>query len=136
RAIRRMISDMQNKGMSVKNSYFGYRSYGHQAQLYNEYIGIYGKVGADRIAARPGHSEHQTGLAFDIQLGGQFEINWIARNAHRYGFIVRYPAGKELITGYQYEFWHLRYVGNKATNIYNSGKTLEEYYNFPGGGYK
>ncbi|WP_143602654.1 M15 family metallopeptidase, partial [Floricoccus penangensis] len=141
RAIRRMISDMQNRGYNVSNSYSGYRSYGVQSQLYQSYVNRDGRYLADTYSARPGHSEHQTGLVFDLinwngaLIESNNEATWIAQNAHKYGFIVRYPRGKEYITGYQYEPWHLRYVGNKATSIYNSGKSLEEYYGILGGGY-
>ncbi|MCA1320260.1 D-alanyl-D-alanine carboxypeptidase family protein [Bacillus tianshenii] len=116
-----------------------YRSYSTQRSLYDNYVKVYGKAKADTFSALPGHSEHQTGLAFDI--GGKdsshwaedsfaytAEGKWLARNAHHYGFIVRYPKGKEHITGYQYEPWHFRYVGvTNATNIFNSGLSLEEY---------
>lgn len=90
------------------------------------------------MSARPGHSEHQTGLVIDVVTpgGNMFAFSethqslWVNRNAHRFGFIVRYRFGKEHITGYQPEAWHLRYVGTKAaTEIYNSGLTLDEYLN-------
>lgn len=118
----------------------GYRSYATQASLYNGYVDKYGQEYADKYSARPGTSEHQTGLAMDItaesvnlQLDDNFgktkEGLWLASNAHRFGFIIRYPEGMENITGYFYEPWHVRYLGvNLATNVYNSGLTLEEYY--------
>jgi D-alanyl-D-alanine carboxypeptidase len=124
----------------------GYRSYAKQEQLYNSYVANDGQAAADTYSARPGFSEHQTGLAVDIGEGGSCDLEtcfentasakWVAANAYKYGFIVRYMKGKEASTGYQYEPWHLRYLGvSEATSVYNSGKTLEEYYGIPGGGY-
>ena len=96
--------------------------YVYQKQLYDGYVAQMGQDEADKISARPGTSEHQTGLAFDVTLpsgecfletclGAMPEGEWIAANAYKYGWIVRYPEGKEDITGYSYEPWHLRYVG-------------------------
>lgn len=139
--LRLLIQDMQRAGLNISNSYSGYRSYNYQANLYQNYVNNYGQVAADTFSARPGYSEHQTGLAFDLlhQDGSLVEntpeANWIAQNAHRYGFIVRYQAGKEAITGYQAEPWHIRYVGSIATDIYQSGLTLEEYLGVAGGEY-
>ncbi len=113
----------------------GYRSYEYQSGLYERYARNYGKEEADRFSARPGHSEHQTGLAFDLNsINDSFteteECEWVALHAHEYGFIVRYPEGKEDITGYKYEPWHLRYLGKEtASAVYESGLTLEEYLN-------
>lgn len=140
-AARRMIADMQNAGMNISNSYSGFRNYNYQARLYQGYVSSYGQASADTFSARPGFSEHQTGLAFDLLhrdgqlVTGATEVNWIANNAHKYGFIVRYKAGKESITGYQAEPWHLRYIGDRATAIWQSGLTLEEYLSVPGGSY-
>ena len=139
--IRKLIRDMQRQGYAISSSYSGYRSYSYQASLYNSYVNSSGQAQADRFSARPGYSEHQTGLAFDlIHSNGSLvqtsrEVTWIANNAHKYGFIVRYPNGKEGITGYMPEPWHLRYVGSQASAIYASGLTLEEYLGVPGGGY-
>lgn len=139
--VRNLISEMQTLGFNISNSYSGFRSFETQAGLYQNYVNGYGKAEADTFSARAGYSEHQTGLAFDLLHGdgtlvvNNNEVNWIAQNAHRFGFIVRYKAGKEHITGYQAEPWHLRYVGNIATDIYNSGLTLEEYLGVSGGGY-
>ena len=111
----------------------GYRSYSYQSTLYNNYVSRDGKAAADRYSARPGHSEHQTGMAFDMNsLSQSFEDTpegkWLARNCWRYGFIIRYPKEKESITGYMYEPWHVRYLGTElAEKVYNSGLTLEEY---------
>lgn len=117
-AARRMIADMQHQGLNISNAYSGYRSYYHQDRLYQGYVASYGQARADTFSARPGHSEHQSGLAFDLlhQNGslvtGANEASWIAANAHQYGFIVRYQPGKEHITGYSAEPWHLRYIGD------------------------
>lgn len=111
----------------------GFRSYATQKSLYNSYVNRDGKAAADRYSARPGHSEHQTGLAFDINkanssFAGTPEAKWLAENCHKYGFIIRYPEGKESITGYIYEPWHIRYLGvDIATAVSNSGLCLEEY---------
>ena len=114
-----------------------YRSYNTQIGLYNRYASVDGKALADTYSARAGYSEHQTGLAIDIvkrggTLGGfetTKEFKWMKDNSYKYGFILRYPSGKEWITGYQYEPWHYRYVGvEAATQIYNEGITFEEYY--------
>lgn len=118
----------------------GYRSYYTQVQLYNSYVKKDGQAAADRYSARPGNSEHQTGLAFDVcvtnsacdlqQSFGQTPSGkWLAQHAYEYGFIVRYLDGKEAITGYQYEPWHLRYVGKDlALQLHNSGQTMEEFF--------
>ena len=114
----------------------GFRSYSTQDRIYNNYVARDGKQMADTYSARPGHSEHQTGLAFDVnQINDTFndsaEAKWLANNCYKYGFILRYPQGKEDITGYKYESWHFRYVGvDLATKLYNNGDwiTLEEYF--------
>jgi LAS superfamily LD-carboxypeptidase LdcB len=111
----------------------GFRSYASQASIYNSLVAQVGVAGADRDTARPGHSEHQTGLTVDLNcicegFGYQADGQWVAANAHRFGFIVRYPQGKEPVTGYIWEPWHLRYLGvENATAVYNSGLSLEEY---------
>lgn len=126
----------------------GYRSYSYQANLYNSYVARDGKIAADTYSARPGFSEHQLGLAGDVGnsngscdletcFGDSAAGKWIASNAQNYGFIVRYPRGKELETGYQYEPWHLRYLGiDIAKSVYSSGETLDQYYNITAGGYE
>ena len=112
----------------------GFRSYATQERIYNNYVAADGQAEADTYSARPGHSEHQSGLAIDVNsLSSSFaetaEGIWLAENCHKYGFILRYPAGKTDITGYIYEPWHIRYVGVEiATAIYESGLCLEEYY--------
>lgn len=111
----------------------GYRSYNYQADLYNSYVARDGQAAADRYSARPGHSEHQSGLAMDVgaidnNYGNTPAGKWLAEHCADYGFILRYPQGKENITGYMYEPWHIRYVGVQyAQEIMNSDLTLEEY---------
>ena len=120
----------------------GYRSYNFQISLYNGYVESQGQSVADSQSARPGYSEHQTGLAADLGSVSSPECNvmqcfadtpegkWLAVNAYKYGFIIRYPAGKQSVTGYEYEPWHIRYVGKQiALNMHNRNtETLEEYY--------
>ena len=112
----------------------GYRSYYDQRYLYNMYCNRDGKAAADKYSARPGYSDHQTGMAIDVNnasdsFSGTREAKWLANNCAKYGFIIRYPKGKEAYTGYQYESWHIRYVGTPlAQNITNSGLSLEEYF--------
>ncbi len=118
----------------------GYRDYETQERIYSSYLATRGKDAADRISARPGHSEHQLGYAVDIVTHGyglvvEFEESdefaWLVDNAHRFGFILRYPDDAEHITGYLYEPWHYRYVGEEvATYIYENQITYDEYYNF------
>lgn len=113
-----------------------YRSYNYQDNLYHYYVKDKGSIYADNCSARPGHSEHQTGLSFDVE-GSNHDYNlfeeskefkWMSKNAHKFGFIMRYPKGKEHITGFKYEPWHYRYVGIKvATLLYKQNLTLEEY---------
>lgn len=111
----------------------GFRSYDYQAGLYQRYVDKDGAAEADRYSARPGHSEHQTGLAFDLNTIDDFfaetaEGKWVARNCYKYGFIIRYPSDKEDVTGYKYEPWHIRYLGEEtAQAVYDSGLCLEEY---------
>lgn len=118
-----------------------YRSYASQSALYSSYVQMYGQAYADQISARPGYSEHQTGLAADVgTVGGGCGLTacfgatpggrWVAANAHRYGFIVRYPEGYTPITGYAYEPWHLRFVGVQlATDMKVRGiPTMEQYF--------
>lgn len=117
----------------IKNA-SAYRSYKYQVDLYNKYVKRDGKKAADTYSARPGFSEHQTGLATDInEIDNNFEdtdaFKWLDKNAYKYGFILRFPKDKEDITGYSYESWHYRYVGkNVAKKIKDEGLTLEEYY--------
>lgn len=119
----------------------GFRSYLKQIRLFNMYVRRDGLEKAKTYSAEPGYSEHQTGLAFDVASPGldesikeqfQFtkESKWLNDNAHFYGFIIRYPEGKEDITKFMYEPWHLRYVGKEdAMKIVNENLTFEEYFN-------
>lgn len=114
--------------------YSAYRSYEYQNRIYNRYVNKDGQELADTYSARPGHSEHQTGLSVDIKSVGYKQLiendyNWIKENAHLYGYIIRYPENSTEITGYQEEPWHLRYVGVEvATEIKELGITFDEYY--------
>lgn len=113
----------------------GYRSYERQNTLYNNYVARDGVKAADTYSARAGHSEHQTGLAFDLNsleesFGETKEGIWLREHCWEYGFIIRYPKGKEDITGYMYEPWHVRYLGKStAKSVFESGLCLEEYLN-------
>ncbi len=113
-----------------------YRSFDRQKELYEIEYNIK-KEKANNTIALPGHSEHQTGLAFDLctnthgmyEFADTDEFIWLSKHAHEYGFILRYPKDKENITGYDYEPWHYRYLGvDLATKVYESGLTYEEYY--------
>lgn len=118
----------------------GYRSYERQKSIYNRNVSLHGKKATDTLSAKPGSSEHQTGLTIDVsasvvnclltqRLAATKEGKWLAKNAHKYGFIIRYPEGKSKITGYSYEPWHIRYVGTTvAAYLYSKKITLEEYY--------
>lgn len=130
-----MKADATSLGLNIYIS-SGYRPYATQERIYNNYVAKDGQEEADTYSARPGHSEHQTGLAFDLNsIDDSFaytnEGKWIDENCYRYGFIIRYPKGKDNITGYMYESWHLRYVGKElAEKLYNNGNwiTVEEYF--------
>ena len=138
-ALKELFDAAKEEGYEL-HARSGYRSYYTQASLYTSYVENYGKAAADKYSAKPGQSEHQTGLSMDITceainykldttFGEKEEGKWVAENAHRYGFIIRYPKGKEDITGYAYEPWHIRYLGVElAEKIYESGLTLEEYF--------
>ncbi|GAA1741467.1 M15 family metallopeptidase [Aeromicrobium alkaliterrae] len=132
-AFAAMQADAAASGISLA-IISGHRSFAHQADNYAQRVAQVGVEVADRGMARPGHSEHQTGLAIDVnQLSMSFGQTpagqWVAANAHRFGFVVRYPDGKEAVTGFKYEPWHLRYFGVEfATELTASGKTVEEYY--------
>lgn len=137
----KLIAAMQQAGFPISDHYSGFRSYETQTQLYQEYVNKDGKAEADRYSARPGYSEHQTGLAFDL-IGTDGDLvteekaaQWLLDHAADYGFVVRYLKGKEKETGYMAEEWHLRYVGKEAKEIAASGLSLEEYYGFEGGDY-
>ena len=131
-ALWTMISAASADGLSIW-ARSGFRSYSDQSWQYNVYVERDGAAVADTYSARPGHSEHQSGLAFDMNsldlaFADTAEGKWLAANSYKYGFIIRYPAGKEHITGYMYEPWHVRYVGVElATEIHALGVCLEEY---------
>lgn len=123
-----------------------FRSYDNQIGTYNYWVGVNGSAAAaDKISARPGYSEHQTGLAIDLSAGDcalecfarTTQKTWLNEHAYKYGFIVRYPEGKESITGYSPEAWHYRYVGPEVANDMRTRGilTLEEYWDISGGDY-
>ena len=130
-----MFADAASIGLNIYLS-SGFRSYNTQKYIYNNYVSYDGKEKADTYSARAGYSEHQTGLAFDVnQIDDTFigtpEANWLSDNCWKYGFILRYPNGKSNETGYKYESWHFRYVGTElAKKLYNNGDwiTLESYF--------
>lgn len=142
-AFEEMAKDAKEAGFTI-TAFSTFRSYDYQVELYDRYVARDGQAAADRYSARPGYSEHQTGLAFDIgEVGNEADWasnrfgqtpagKWVNENAHRYGFILRYPEGKEHITGYMHESWHFRYVGKEiAKEIHEKGITLEEYLGVP-----
>lgn len=135
-AFEKMAKDAKKEGYTII-AMSTYRSYNYQVNLYNRYVRKDGKKAADTYSGRPGHSEHQTGYAVDVYNGKydytEFEktkeFKWMQQNAHKYGFILRFPKNKEKETGYKYESWHYRYVGEKiAKEIHNNNSTLEEYH--------
>lgn len=147
---RQMLADLQALDAASQAARLplmlasGYRSYDTQVAVYGNEVKNYGQAQADRQSARPGHSEHQTGLAIDLApVSGQCMIQecfgdlpegqWLAAHAHEYGFVIRYPQGNEAITGYLYEPWHIRYVGKElAAEIHKKGNiTLEEFFGLP-----
>ena len=139
RALENMFRDAQSEGLNLIGV-SGYRSYERQKDIYEQNLAVKGEALTSLYSARPGTSEHQTGLAMDISapsirsalttdVENTPEGKWLRENAPAYGFILRYPAGKENITGYAYEPWHFRYVGkNLAAYLKREGLTLEEYY--------
>lgn len=141
-AFRKLVVAMQEEGFPISDHYSGYRSYENQSQLYQNYVAQDGQAEADRYSARPGYSEHQTGLAYDLidtasnLLTEAKASQWLREHAADYGFIVRYTEDKEEITGYTAESWHIRYIGSEAKKIAQSGLSLEEYFEVPGGDYE
>jgi zinc D-Ala-D-Ala carboxypeptidase len=139
-ALEKMFADAKSQDIHLF-AVSGYRSYERQDDNFHNKVNTIGEEEAAKIVAYPGNSEHQTGLAMDIsshsanlklteQFGETVEGKWLMENAHRFGFILRYPKGLETITGYNYEPWHYRYVGLKAAEeIYKNQLTLEEYFN-------
>ena len=135
-AFESMCQDAKKENLNIR-AISSYRSYDYQKQLYDRYVEKDGVKKADTYSARPGFSEHQTGLVIDVDnIEKEFEnfentkeFEWMKENAKKYGFILRYPKGKENITGYSYEAWHYRYVGKMvAQKIDKENLTLDEYY--------
>ena len=131
-AFDEMAAAAANDGITLfVNS--GFRSYQEQEYLYNSYAYERGTDEADKVSSRPGHSEHQTGLTFDVNttelsFEGTPEAIWLEQHCCEYGFIIRYPKGKEDETGYIYEPWHIRYLGKEiAEKVTKSGLSLEKY---------
>ena len=131
-AFEKMRLDAENDGIYLFIC-SGFRSYETQTDLYNGYVDYYGERTTDTFSAKPGHSEHQSGLAMDINdasdsFEGTPEAKWLAKNCTKYGFIIRYKKGKEDITGFKYEPWHIRYLGvDLAKKVEKTGLCLEEY---------
>ena len=138
-ALQQMFADYQAQTGSQLTVVSPYRSYNAQVSVYAGWVARLGQAQADRQSARPGFSEHQTGLAVDIDtavsqaFGATPAGMWLAANSYRYGFIVRYPDGLEPVTGYEYEPWHFRYVGVAlATEMHTTGiQTLEQFFGLP-----
>lgn len=139
-AFQELASGAANDGLNIYIS-SGFRSYETQDAIYNNYVAVNGQATADTFSARPGHSEHQTGLAIDVnEISDAFigtpEAIWLEEHCVEYGFIIRYPQGKQGITGYKYEPWHIRYVGKENAKIIHEAAiaagdpylTLEEYF--------
>lgn len=142
-SLEKMFADAKTESINLKIS-SAYRSYSTQVSVYNNWVKTLGQKSADTQSARPGYSEHQTGLAVDIEpssgkcrleqcFGTLPEGKWLRDNAHKYGFVLRYPEAKQHITGYIYEPWHFRYVGSELSNEIkkNSDITLEEFFELP-----
>jgi D-alanyl-D-alanine carboxypeptidase len=144
-ALEQMFAEAKKNNLNLMVS-SGYRSYNYQVGLYNGYVRSMGQENADKTSARPGHSEHQTGLALDIEPATRNcelhvcfaqtpEGQWLVLNAYKFGFLLRYPADKVAVTGYDYEPWHYRYIGRElASQMYQKNvKTLEEFFSISGG---
>lgn len=141
KALEEMFQGAYNEGITLIGV-SGYRSYIRQQEIYEANIRLKGLEHTDRYSAKPGHSEHQTGLAMDVTCMDYFgeleedfaytkEGKWLEKNCYKYGFIIRYPKGREENTGYGYEPWHVRYVGRKAASyIFKYQIILEEYCKF------
>ncbi|MCH5267909.1 MAG: D-alanyl-D-alanine carboxypeptidase family protein [Lachnospiraceae bacterium] len=138
-ALEKLFAAATEEGIRLRGV-SAYRSYSRQKEIYNRNVSTKGEVNANKVSAVPGSSEHQTGLTIDVSspsvrcaleesFGNTTEGKWLAKNCYKYGFIIRYPKGKEDITGYSYEPWHLRYVGkNLAKRLHKKKMTMEEYY--------
>ncbi|MCU1635882.1 MAG: D-alanyl-D-alanine carboxypeptidase [Cryobacterium sp.] len=143
-AVAAMFGVFQQETGLQMQSQSSYRSYTTQLEVYNDEVAAHGQAAADLSTARPGSSEHQTGLAIDISalpaacslaacFGGTPQGRWLAENSWRFGFLLRYPADKASVTGYEYEPWHFRYIGlDLAREMHDSGTTtLEEFFGLP-----
>lgn len=135
-AFKKLVENARKEGITIR-AISAYRSYSYQLNLYNRYVSQEGKEQADTYSARPGFSEHQTGLCVDIDdrkknftdFENTQSFNWMQQNAANYGFILRFPKDKETITGYSYEAWHYRYVGvEHAKKMKQKNLTFDEYY--------
>ncbi|HSX29260.1 MAG TPA: M15 family metallopeptidase [Candidatus Saccharimonadales bacterium] len=144
-ALEALVAAAKSDGLNLMLA-SGYRSYNYQVGLYNGYVKSMGQAEADKTSARPGHSEHQTGLAFDLEptnkeceletcFGDIPDGQWLAAEAYKYGFIIRYPADKVSVTGYEYEPWHLRYIGKELSAEMHKQHitTLETFFGITGG---
>ena len=142
-AMEQMFSAAKQQNINLMLA-SGYRSYSYQQTLYNGYVATQGKSVADAQSARPGYSEHQTGLAADVEpVSRNCEVEqcfastpegiWLASNSYKYGFIIRYPKNGQNSTGYEYEPWHIRYIGiAAATEMHNDHiTTLEQFFGYP-----
>lgn len=137
-ALVKLADGMKAAGYGTLWVRSGYRSFSAQVKMHKAKVAAYGKTKGELLAARPGYSEHQTGLALDLGVQGSSTLgstaaNWLARNCYKYGFLLRYPFGKTKITGYSYEPWHFRYVGVEVAKAMQKQKisTLEEFYALP-----
>lgn len=139
-ALKEMFTAAKQDDLDLQIS-SAYRSYNYQVNLYNHYVNVQGKAVADSQSARPGYSEHQTGLAVDVEptsrkceveacFGDTPEGKWVAANAHKFGFIIRYPKNMQSVTGYIYEPWHIRYVGKELAGEMHKQNitTLEQFF--------
>lgn len=147
-ALSRMLAGARQSAGLQFQLQSGYRSYATQVAVYNQNVAAHGRASADTDTARPGFSEHQTGLVVDLSalpancsLDACFATTaqgtWLAANAWKYGFLLRYPSDKEQITGYTFEPWHYRYIGTDlSAEMHRRGvETLEEFFGISGGNY-
>jgi D-alanyl-D-alanine carboxypeptidase len=140
--LQQMIKDASRQNINLMLS-SGYRSYDLQSAVYNSFVRSQGQTSTDSSSARPGHSEHQSGLSIDIEPASRDcevelcfentpEGKWLAENSYKYGFIIRYQKGKEYLTGYEYEPWHVRFVGKElAAELHKKNQTLEQFFGLP-----
>ena len=141
-ALEKLITNARNEGIELI-LVSGYRPFELQKAVYGRNVSEQGREEADKTSARPGHSEHQTGLAADLgTTNGQCELQicfgdskegkWLAKNAQNYGFIIRYQEGKQSVVGYSYEPWHIRFIGKAlSTKLNNENKSMEEFFGLP-----